>query len=249
MKINEICVIGLGQFGKSLIENLEHSNKTLIAIDINESEINKIKTHVDVALVGDATDESFLLNAKLQSVNAFVICMGNDMKSSILISAILLNWREKYKKDFIIFCKVVDKIHAEILEKLGIKHIINPEFDVGKTLAFKLTSNLYMSKIGVDMQIINENLLFVKIIIEKHNNWLVGKDPNSLSLLKEKNIKAIAIENSGGKSKIINEETRIEMGDIIYLIGDRKDIVAIGKKIVKDSGFLSKFIKTGKSKI
>ena len=100
-------IIGLGNYGHVLAEELSALGHEIIGADISESRVDSIKDKVATAFVIDATDEQSLSVLPLNSVDIVIVAIGENFGASIRVVALL-----KQKKVPRIFAKVVCEANA-----------------------------------------------------------------------------------------------------------------------------------------
>ena len=129
-------VVGVGRFGLAVAQTLLELGKDVIALDINPQRLRPLEnTAADVLVIEEISMEAFE-DAGLRGCRCIVIGVGKDIEASILAA---LNAKELGAERVI--CKVINKEHAKILEKIGVE-VIFPELETGARLAVKLVSNL-----------------------------------------------------------------------------------------------------------
>ena len=69
-------IIGLGNYGRVLAEELSALGHEIIGADISESRVDSIKDKVATAFVIDATDEQALSVLPLNSVDIVIVAIG-----------------------------------------------------------------------------------------------------------------------------------------------------------------------------
>jgi len=122
-------VIGLGIFGDNLATSLFRSGQDVMVIDKNQGKINRIIDQVSVAYCGDATDELFLNGVSLESVDIAIVTIGEDERSSLLVTHYLLEAKVPY-----VLAKANSFRHGSILHRLGVHQIIYPEISSADNL-------------------------------------------------------------------------------------------------------------------
>ena len=127
------AVIGLGQFGRALVDELIENGMDVIAIDTSEEAINKISKKLPTAFVADSTNEQALKELGIQDVDAAIVAYGDNKEASILTTVIL---REFGVEQIIV--RVDDDYYAPIIKRLGATEIISPQKAAGVALANRL---------------------------------------------------------------------------------------------------------------
>ncbi|MDP8204616.1 MAG: TrkA family potassium uptake protein, partial [Candidatus Tenebribacter mawsonii] len=132
----KFAVIGLGKFGMNVATTLFERGAEVIAIDNDKALIDEITGRVSVAIHLNSTDEKALKMNRIQDVDAVILAIGNNIEVSVLTTVLLKKLGVSN-----IHAKVDSKVHARILELLGIHNIIFPEEQIGKQLANSLISS------------------------------------------------------------------------------------------------------------
>ena len=108
-------IIGLGNYGHVLAEELSALGHEIIGADISESRVDSIKDKVATAFVIDATDEQSLSVLPLNSVDIVVVAIGENFGASVRVVALL-----KQKKVPRIFARAIDEVNVQVMmERMG----------------------------------------------------------------------------------------------------------------------------------
>lgn len=179
--MSKFAVIGLGKFGYNVAVTLFENGAEVIAIDNNPQIVEEISTQVSIAINMNSTDEKALKSNKIQDVDAVILAIGNSIEVSVLTAVILRKLGISN-----IYAKVDSKVHARILELLGIRNIIFPEEQIAKQLANSLLSSSVLEYIDL-----SSGHSVVELVVPE--NW-VGKSLQELALPTEKGVNIIAIK-------------------------------------------------------
>ena len=133
--MKRFIVIGLGNFGSSVAEALYQNGYDVIALDVNESAVDRIAPKVTRAAVGDGKDVGILERVGAKTADVGVVSTGDDITASILSTLALrdLGVRE-------IYVKVISTDHGRVMEKLGVTETVFPERESGLRLATRVSS-------------------------------------------------------------------------------------------------------------
>ncbi|MDO5368566.1 TrkA family potassium uptake protein [Kocuria sp.] len=123
---NAVVVIGLGRFGGSLAMELMSRGTDVMGIDVSESVVQSFNGKLTSVIRADATDEEVLRQLGVDEFERSVVGIGSDIQASILVSSRLMKFQCPE-----VWAKAITAPHAEILEQLGVHHVINPERDMG----------------------------------------------------------------------------------------------------------------------
>ena len=128
-------VIGLGRFGAEIAVKLYDCGEEVLAVDTNDTLIDKIADRVTRAVAADARDADVLKKLGAQNFDTAIVAVGSDLAASALITMNLKTLGIPY-----IICKAHDDTYREILEKLGADRVIIPEREMADKLSLGLTS-------------------------------------------------------------------------------------------------------------
>jgi trk system potassium uptake protein TrkA len=149
------AVIGLGQFGLSIVKELAGLGKDVIAIDKDEEAVKKAAAFVPTAFVADSTNEKALRELDVHKVTHAIVAFGDSIQGSILTTVILTQLAIPS-----IVVRVDDVYYDPILKKLGATEVIHPQQVAGVSLANRLDDNDFL-----DFYKLDENFSVVKITI------------------------------------------------------------------------------------
>ncbi len=127
-------VIGLGRFGEKIATKLYSCGEEVMAMDLNETLVDKIADRVTRAVAADARDRDVLQKLGVEHFDRAVVAVGSDLAASALITMNLKALGVGY-----IVCKAHDDTYREILEKLGADRVIIPEWEAADKLALGMT--------------------------------------------------------------------------------------------------------------
>jgi len=130
-----VLVIGLGAFGFWFARTMKEMGHEVIAIERDETLVDRHAEWVSRAVAGDATDPALLERVAGREVDAAVIATGEDLSTTILAMMALrdLGVPEIYAK--------ARSVNAErALERLDVTEAVFPERDAGRRLAHRIVS-------------------------------------------------------------------------------------------------------------
>ncbi len=125
-------VIGLGNFGKTLAEELTAQRHEVIGVDNNEHRVEEIKDNISVAYILDATEKAALRALPLDEVDCAIVAVGQSMDCSLRVVAALKELKAKR-----ICARALDETHRSILSAMNIRHIFIPECFAARIFANK----------------------------------------------------------------------------------------------------------------
>ena len=132
-----VVVIGLGRFGGALALELEAQGTEVLGIDANEDTVQSYNGRLTHVVRADSTKEEVLRQLSVHEFDRAVVGIGTDIEASILTTSRLLTFKKPQ-----IWAKAISEPHAEILNQLGVDHVIRPEHDMGKRVAHLVRGSL-----------------------------------------------------------------------------------------------------------
>ncbi len=226
MAKKEIVVIGVGRFAAELITNLNKTNDfNIVAIDKDQNKLESL-AGVKNIIVGDATNKEFILNIGIENADSYVIGMGQDFKSSLVIASMIkANFKGK------VFAKSIDENHENILNSLGVENVITPEVAAAGIVYRRLINPLAGIKGGQMYQMV-EVAKGVSLVNVPALKSTVGKQIKDASVPEGIGVALITKIKSG--PQVVSGDTEIEEGDILSLIGKESLLLKVIESIHED---------------
>ena len=210
MAKKSFAVIGLGQFGHAVVEELVANGKDVIAIDNDEAIVKKTGEILPTAFIADSTDEQALIELGIGDVDAAIVAFGSNIQASILTTVIL---RELGVNQLIV--RVDDDYYVPIMKKLGATEVITPQKAAGIALANRLGNDDYK-----DFYKLDEKYSVVSLIV---NSAFV---PVTLAELNPK-IKfgvSVVLISRARKSFVPGGNDSLLPDDTIFVVGGTKEV-------------------------
>ena len=181
-------IIGLGRFGTALALKLIEAGCEVIVVDRNENKVKAMREYTDYAYVANELTKQVLEEIGIQNCDTVVICIGEAIDTSILVTLNVVNLGVRR-----VISKAISQDQGEVLEKLGAE-IVYPERDVALRLAKSLTTTSVLDYIALD-----NNVEISKIKVSKK---LAGQTVLSSNIRQKFNLNIIAIEHNGSVRNI-----------------------------------------------
>lgn len=128
-----VAVIGLGTFGARTASRLHDKGAEVIAIDLDEELVDKIKDRVTHAVVLDVTDERSLRSVNISDVDTAVVAIGDNIQMSIMAVAML----RKLGVGRVV-ARATSSLHEHVLREIGASEIVKVEEEMGEIIASKI---------------------------------------------------------------------------------------------------------------
>ena len=185
-------IIGLGRFGTALALKLIEAGCEVIVVDRNENKVKAMREYTDYAYVANELTKQVLEEIGIQNCDTVVICIGEAIDTSILVTLNVVNLGVRR-----VISKAISQDQGEVLEKLGAE-IVYPERDVALRLAKSLTTTSVLDYIALD-----NNVEISKIKVSKK---LAGQTVLSSNIRQKFNLNIIASEHNGATDNKIRPE-------------------------------------------
>ena len=204
------AVIGLGQFGISVVEELVDNGMDVIAIDNDEEAVKKISGLLPTVAVANATDEESLKELGIKDVDSAIVAFGSHIEASILTTVIL---KELGVKSIVV--RVDDPYYLPILKKLGATEVIMPQKAAGIALANRLGNEDFK-----DFYKLDDRYSVVSIVI---NSAYVPQQLKNLATKDKYGVNVVLI-NRNGRSFVPGGNDSLLPDDTIFVVGGNKEI-------------------------
>jgi trk system potassium uptake protein TrkA len=210
---HKYATIGLGNFGFYITRTLFEEGHDVIAIDLDDERVQRIRPYCSQAILGDATQKDLLKSLGLDDVDAVIVGMGDNTNAATLITLYLKELEVKR-----IVVKASNEDHGKILAKVGATDIIYPEKDMAVKVARGLSTPDVLDYIAMSGDYIIAEIAPVAPF--------VGKSLADLQLRTKFNINVIGIKELVPENFIFVPPANfvIKHSDILLVIGKREDI-------------------------
>jgi len=211
--MKKFAVIGLGNFGATLVRALAEDGHEVIAIDKEKDRVQAIGKYTVQAILADATQKRVLEELGLDKMDAVIVSLGRDLGASVLVTLYLKDLKCKR-----IIVKIANEDHRRILERVGATDIIFPERDTALRLAQALTTPNIMDYLPLTPE-------YSIIELAPPKNF-IGKTLGELELRSRYGINVLAVRQLVPEKLIINPGSNfiIKDSDILYVLGKQEDI-------------------------
>lgn len=213
-------IIGLGRFGYALAMELAASGADILVLDRDEEKVMRLREFTENAYVVKNLDKKTLLETGIQNCDIAVVCIGEQMDTSILTTLNLVSMGVPT-----VISKATSIEHGEILEKLGAE-VVYPERDMAIRLAHRLESSR-----ALDFVQLSERVNISKLIVP---DKIVGKTVIETNFRKRFGVNIIAIENNNSVMQTVEPDYLFKKDDILFVSGEKEslnDLIAWSNKL------------------
>ncbi|WP_445490619.1 potassium channel family protein [Niallia sp. 03133] len=207
----QFVVIGLGNFGGSLVEEFHEIGAEVLAIDQSLEKVEKYQGLATHCVQMNALNEAAFSQLGIRNMDHAFVSFGDDVESSILTTLILKELGISQ-----VWVKASDNYHKRVLEKIGADRVIHPERDMAKRIAH---------------HVVSENMIDYIELSQEHGivEMIASKKINQKSIM-EVNVRAkygctiIGIQRKGQTIVSPAAEEVIHKGDVLIVIGSNEDL-------------------------
>ena len=213
MNSKQYAVLGLGIFGSTVATTLAEYGCEVIAVDQDESCVERVADEVTKAVVANVTDQEELRAIGIEDIDVAIVAIGTHLEEAVLATMNLKELGVPY-----VIAKAKNKQFMKILEKVGANKVIRAEKDMGLKVAKSL-----LRKNIVDLVELDEDYSVVEI--KAPLDW-VGKNFIDLNIRRVYNMNIIGIKHGDEDhlSLDVAPEYVIQNGDHFLVIGKTKEL-------------------------
>ncbi|MDE6888177.1 MAG: TrkA family potassium uptake protein [Eubacterium sp.] len=205
------AIFGLGEFGRSVAEELMDGGADVMAIDKDEDLVSDIAPHVTMAIQVDATELHAFDTLGLSNMDGVIVTITSCLEASIM--AIMA---AKEAGVPFILAKSRNATMTSILERIGADKIVTPERDGGIRVARNIINGNF-----IDFFELSKRVRMVEISVK--DAW-IGKSLKELSLRQKHKLNVVALRRDGELTTNMNPDQPFQQGDTVLVIMDKKYI-------------------------
>jgi len=210
----EIAVIGLGHFGRSVALRLEALGLSVLGIDIDARMAKDVASDISETLILDANDLEALEQADIPAFHTVIVAIGSDFEANALVTSSLKAMGVPY-----VISQAKSNRHREILTRIGADRVIIPDEETGIRLADELSTPglLYSLPLSADY-----NLIEIKATEE-----LIGE---RVELGDRYNVIILLILRGTDLIVTPEKDFLIQSGDILIVLGEKRALTEFTSK-------------------
>ncbi|MEV6958031.1 TrkA family potassium uptake protein [Streptomyces sp. NPDC051207] len=200
-----VAVIGLGRFGSSLAGELMRRGWDVLGLDTDARLVQKYSDELTHAAVADCTDAETLRQLGVHEFTSAVVAIGTDIEASMLVSSNLLDAGVPN-----IWAKAISRQHGQILERLGVHHVVLPEHEMGERVAHLVTGRM------LDFIEFDDDYALVKTVAP---DVATGVTLGTSQVRSRFGVTVVGIKRPGEDFTYATADTVVERGDVIVVTG------------------------------
>lgn len=218
--MKRFVVIGLGRFGSWVARALYQQGFEVVALDTDETLVDRHADKVTRAVLGDGTDPDTLRQVGAAEADAGVISTGTDLAASILAAMALRDVGVGR-----IYAKVSSVRAARAMERFEIDELIFPEREAAERMARRLASTTVLDYVQL-----GEGYSIQEMAIP--DDWL-GRSLRELALPQEHGVQVVALYDVlQGRWEVVPDPDRpLSESNIAILAGDDATLARLTKRV------------------
>lgn len=211
--MRQIAVIGLSAFGLALVQALAKERCRVLAVDIDERQVNQVRELADEAIIADARERSALEALRIADYDTVVLSVGEPLDSSLLAALHLRDLKVKH-----IIAKAVSEDHRRLLLNLGVEDAIFPEADMARRIARALPNPMVIDTVSL-----GEDFTVAEVAPAKE---YIGLSLAEVSAKLRDRVSIVAIRDMLRDEIRFNpsSDARITDSDVLVVMGKDKDV-------------------------
>lgn len=214
-------IIGLGNYGSILAEELTMLGHEVIGVDKDDSRVEQIKDNITASYVLDSTDEHALSVLPLKTIDVVIVAIGESFGQSIKSVALLKKHGVKH-----IYARATDQMHKSVLEAFSLDKILAPEKVAARSLVKTLDLRADIESLQVDKEYFVVKFKAPKSISGARLGTLALENQFQLQIITM--IKGEKAQNTIGISTISRKVDENGLSDD-YVISENDYLVCYGK--------------------
>lgn len=210
--MQQFVIIGLGSFGRRMVEELSLTDVEVLIIDRNKERIEKYKSKATSAYITDVINVETLKKIIPENVDAVIIDLGDQLEVSILVT----NYLNKMGLKRIVVRAENDE-HGEILSIVGATQVVFPNREASKRIAPLLVSPSLFNYLPI-----SSGMVIAEAPLPARYRGVTVMDAN---LRREYEINIIAVRKSDKEEYgFIAPEYRFAAEDILLIAGKEEKV-------------------------
>lgn len=211
MNRKEFVIFGVGDFGMNVAKTLSNSGATVMVVDKDENQLEKIVHEVTHTICADATNPEAMKQLGIRNYDGAIVGTGHSLETSVLITMQLKEMEVPF-----IMVKASTDIEGRILTRVGADKVIFPDREMGIRVGNDIINGNYFEAIEL-----SDEYSIVDMAVP--SVW-VGKSLQQLNIRSRYGVSIIGIR--GVEEININPaaEYKLKEQDVLIVLGHNTEI-------------------------
>jgi len=203
-----VLVIGLGRFGRGVIEELHKRGHDIFAINKDEEPLNSIQDKIVSGAIFDvaADDDELARIVGEKNFDEAVVAMGEDFEGTLIATHVLK------EAGIRVSVKAANQRRGNVLKKMGADRVIFPEREMGQRLAQLISNDTVMDILDLPQGFVVEQLAV--------GAGFSGRNIADLNTTNRWGILVLLVYHND-KPVLPAAHVRLEKGDVVIVFGQK----------------------------
>ena len=211
MKRKEFVIFGVGDFGMNVAKTLANSGATVMVVDKEESQLEKVASEVTHTISADATNPEAMKQLGIRNYDGAIVGIGHNLETSALITMQLKEMDVPF-----IMVKASTDIEGRILTRVGADKVIFPDREMGIRVGNDIINGNYFEAIELSDE-------YSIVDMPVPTSW-VGKTLQQLKVRSKYGISIIGIRGLEELNVNPAADYRLLAQDILIVLGHNTEI-------------------------
>ncbi|WP_067495663.1 TrkA family potassium uptake protein [Actinoplanes sp. TFC3] len=207
---DSVVVVGLGRFGGSVAESLINLGHEVLGIDSDPRIVQDWSDRLTHVVEADATDTDTLRQLGVQDFSRAVVGIGTNLETSVLT---VLTLSEVGVSE--IWAKATSVKHGQILSRVGARHVVFPESEMGSRVAHLITGRM------LDYIEFDDGFAIAKVRAPQE---AVGKSLAEIGLRSRWDVTVVGVKLRGEDFTYAKPETVVPEGCLLIVAGNTSKV-------------------------
>ncbi|BCJ52465.1 potassium transporter [Actinoplanes sp. NBRC 14428] len=207
---DNVVVVGLGRFGGAVAESLVNLGHEVLGIDVDARLVQEWSDRLTHVVEADATDTDALRQLGVQDFSRAVVGIGTNLETSVLT---VLTLAEVGVRE--IWAKATSVKHGQILSRVGARHVIFPEAEMGERVAHLITGRM------LDYIEFDDGFAIAKVRAPRE---ATGRTLADIGLRSKWGVTVVGIKLPGEDFTYARPETVVPSGGILIVAGNTSKV-------------------------
>ncbi len=213
--MKQFAIIGLGNFGVRVLEEMVQLNVEVMVIDRDSELIEEYKDRVAAAYVVDAIKEDLIRKVIPDTIDAAIVDLGHTTEASILCT----NYLAKMGISKVIAKAETDQ-HGEILRIVGATDVVYPNREAARRITLPLLATSLSSYFPI-----SKGMVIAELSLPSH---LHGKTIVEADLRQKHRLNIVAVRHGAeSEYRFVDPGHKIHSLDTMLVVGTEADIAKI----------------------
>lgn len=211
MNRKEFVIFGVGDFGMNVAKTLSNFGATVMVVDKDENQLEKIVHEVTHTICADATNPEAMKQLGIRNYDGAIVGTGHSLETSVLITMQLKEMEVPF-----IMVKASTDIEGRILTRVGADKVIFPDREMGIRVGNDIMNGNYFEAIELSDE-------YSIVDMAAPSVW-VGKSLQQLNIRSRYGVSIIGIR--GLEEININPaaEYKLKEQDVLIVLGHNTEI-------------------------